>query len=32
MNKNYDWLPVVWRIIKYAVTAIIGYISNGTIL
>ena len=32
MNEKKSWWPVVWAVLKYAVTAILGYISNGTIL
>lgn len=30
-DKKTIW-PLVWSILKYAITATIGYLSNGTIL
>lgn len=32
MKEKRNFWPVVWAIVKYAVTAVLGYISNGTIL
>ncbi len=31
LGKKSIW-PLVWTIVKYVVTAIIGYVSNGTVL
>lgn len=32
MDKNKNIWPVIWSIVRYAITAILGYLSNGTII
>lgn len=31
-DNKHDWWPVVWTILRYAITAILGYLTgDGTI-